>query len=134
MRPDLIFTIVAAVLGSSALFAFLQFLIQRRDSRESKSESIIHKIDAISVDVHNLSDKIDKNQATQARIRILQAGDDMRRNVLHSIEYFRQLNDDITLYEKYCEGHPDYKNNQAINTIQYINSVYQKCLKEDSFL
>ena len=134
MRTDLIFTIFAAVLGSSALFAFLQFLIQRRDSRESESESIIHKIDDVSTDVHNLSDKIDKNQATQARIRILQAGDDMRRNVLHSIEYFRQLNDDITLYEKYCESHPDYKNNQSINTIQYINSVYQKCLKEDSFL
>lgn len=134
MRTEIILTIVAAVLGSSALFAFLQFLIQRRDNRESEVDAIIHKIDDVSSDVHGLSDKIDRNQATNARIRILQAGDEMRLHVNHSAEYFRQLNDDITLYEKYCDDHPDYKNNQALNTIQYINEIYQKCLKEDNFL
>lgn len=134
MSVELILTIGCAVLGSSALFAFVQFLIQRKDTKEGEVGEILEKIDGVSDDVQHLSDKIDRNQATQARIRILQAGDEMRRTVLHSAEYFRQLNDDITLYENYCELHPDYKNNQALNTIQYINQVYQKCLKEDSFL
>ena len=131
---ELIMTIVAAVLGSSALFTFIQFLLQRKDNKDHETDVILEKIEDVSTDVHNLSDKIDRNQATQARIRILQAGDEMRRTVLHSAEYFRQINDDITLYENYCELHPDYKNNQALNTIQYINEVYKKCLKEDSFL
>lgn len=134
MRVELIMTIVAAVLGSSALFAFLQFLLQRKDNRRHEADVILHRLDDVSEDVHHLSDKIDKNQATNARIRILQAGDEMRRHVDHSAEYFRQVNEDITLYEKYCEAHPEYKNNQALNTIEYINNIYQKCMAEDSFL
>lgn len=131
---ELVLTIVAAVLGSSALFAFLQFIIQRKDNKEDKEDTIIEKIDSLSADIKNLSDKIDMNQATQARVRILRAGDELRQSALRSSEYYRQLNEDITSYEQYCSDHPDYRNNQATLTIQYINDVYQKCLKEDTFL
>ena len=131
---ELVLTIVAAVLGSSALFAFLQFIIQRKDNKEDKEDTIIEKIDGLASDIKNLSDKIDRNQATQARVRILRAGDELRQSAIRSSEYYRQLNEDITNYEQYCSDHPDYRNNQATLTIQYINDVYQKCLKEDTFL
>ena len=99
MKTELIVTIVIAVMGSSALFTFVQFLIQRRDNKDVRTHKILGKMQDLCNIVTELSAKIDRHQATQSRIRILRAGDEMRLNIKHSHEYFKQLNEDISLYQ-----------------------------------
>jgi len=148
----IILTIVGACLGSQGLFAFLQYLFSRKDKKNDKIDIVQKSIDELKKtvdvikaemenmrknfksDIDDVIDKIDRNQAIEARIRILRANDEMRQDVHHSYEYFKQLHSDITEYEKYCSKHPDFKNNEAINSIEYINRVYQECLNSNNFL
>lgn len=44
MNKDIIIAIVLAVIGSNALWGFMQFLIQRKDNREDCSKKIIEMI------------------------------------------------------------------------------------------
>ena len=85
-------------------------------------------------DIDSVKDNIAKTSAIQARIQILRANDELRQDVHHSYEYFRQLHQDITDYESYCDSHPEFKNNEAVNSIEYINRVYQDCLDRHNFL
>ena len=45
-----------------------------------------------------------------------------------------QILDDITKYERYCEEHPNFKNARTVATQKIIMEVYQKCVREGSFL
>ena len=40
----------------------------------------------------------------------------------------------VEWYEKYCNDHPNYKNNKAVFAIDTIKEVYKKCLKDKDFL
>ena len=53
---------------------------------------------------------------------------------LHTKEHFDEILDDITSYERHCEMHPGYRNSKANMAISNIETVYQKCLAEKSFL
>lgn len=149
---EIALTLVGAVFGSTGLFTFIQYLINRKDKNNDKLDGLQQSMDGLKVDISDLrddmnnmkegfrsdieglTDKIDRSQAIQARIRILRANDEMRQNVQHSYEYFRQLHQDITEYENYCATHPEFKNNEAINSIEYINRIYQDCLDGNNFL
>lgn len=41
---------------------------------------------------------------------------------------------DIDDYERYCESHPEYKNNRALMAISNIKRVYSENEKDDGFL
>lgn len=181
-------TIAVAVIGSGAVFGFIQFLITRKDNKNEKfiaidsqfknvhtkfdtfeksvndrfdkmASSVDAKFDRVeqaidkigqglkdihtrlSVDVQEVYDKIeevydhiDRTQAVNARIRILQASDEIRLGGKHSKEFFDQLSDDITLYENYCKEHTNFKNNRAIQAITNINSIYQERLHDNDFI
>lgn len=140
-----VWTILISVLSSSAVFGFIQFLVSRHDSRNGKLTELSNQISALSKSLDSLSKKVDNNDASmadmferdiaiQARIRILQASDEIRRSIYHSKEYFDQLHEDITDYEEYCRTHVDFKNNKSVHAIENINRVYQQCLKDNSFL
>jgi len=149
-------TILLAVLGSSAIFTFFQFLITRKDNKNDKLDKVISKIDTVKVEMSDgftaLNDKIEAvrtemnindeetrasleaNKATTARVRILRASDEILHKMRHSKEWFDQLNDDITFYETYCRDHPEFVNNKAKHAIDNINAVYAKALKDNDFL
>lgn len=142
---ETILAIIGTVLGSTGFFTFVQYLISRKDRKHDRFDELNRKIDGVKSDISDmqknvndsidrLNDKIDRNQAIEARIRILRASDEMRQHVHHSYEYFRQLHHDITDYENYCAIHPDFKNNEAVNAIEYSNRVYQECLDANNFL
>lgn len=152
MPTEVIVTSICSIIGSGAVVGFIQFLISRKDKKNDKFSELQKSIDEIQQDVGHvrsdvselrdnmntsidgLKDDIARGAAIQARIRILRANDELRQEVHHSYEYFRQLHHDITDYEKYCEAHPDFKNNEAVNSIEYINRVYQDCLDKNNFL
>lgn len=124
---DQLATIIVAIAGSTAVFSFLQFLIQRRDTNSNQLKEIMKRMDA-------LEDNVNQCHVVDARIRILQASDEMRRDVRHSEEFFDQLHEDITMYENYCRDHPEFRNNKSTHAIDNINRVYQECLRKDLFL
>ena len=51
----------------------------------------------------------------------------------HSKDSWDQCMADITGYEKYCDAHPDFKNNQAVITIEYIRKNYADRLEKHDF-
>lgn len=104
-------------------------------------KDLVDKLESVQDDVQNLQKKhdelrkrMDKDDTDQCRTRILRFSDELRRGVGHSEEFFNQILDDISDYERYCIEHPEYRNNKAGNAIAEIDKVYQKCMEKNSFL
>lgn len=130
-------TIFAALMGGAfgaALVSLFQFLITRKDKKDEKKDEIRVAVTGIKYELDTLRDEIAEDRATDARIRILRFSDEVRHNVRHSKESFDQVNLDIDTYRRYCEGHPDYKNNRAVMAIANIERVYAECLHNQDFL
>ena len=109
--------IVIAIIGSGAIFGFLQFIIQFLVTRNDMKMNFGKKLD-------DLNAKVDRNQAVLARTHILRFADDLRNGVHHSEEYFRQQMLDCDLYDKYCESHPDFSNGLTIIASKYIKDKF----------
>lgn len=99
-----------------------------------KLESVETDVKSLKENHDNLKNRMDKSDADDCRTRILRFADELRRGVEHSEEFFNQILDDISDYERYCSEHPEYKNSKATNAIAKIDKVYQKCMEENSFL
>lgn len=119
-------SVLAAILGSSGVWTFIQYKIEKKDSQAGKIDQIIDQIG-------KLSEKVDGNQAILARTHILRFDDELMNGIDHSQEYFRQQLDDIDTYEKYCKGHPDFRNSYAVSAINHIRSTYQSLLEKHEF-
>jgi hypothetical protein len=95
---------------------------------------VIDKVDQLSQDVSDLRDECGEREATLSRTHILRFGDEILHGIPHSKEHYHQILIDISMYEDYCDGHPGYVNNVAVETIKHIKKMYQKHMEEDSFL
>lgn len=82
----------------------------------------------------SIIDKIDENEANQARWRVLQFNTEILRGWRHSREEFIDALLMIDRYENYCKEHPNYQNNRAELAIDNIKRIYAKCMEENSFL
>ena len=109
--------IVIAIIGSGAIFGFLQFIIQFLVTRNDMKMNFGKKLD-------DLNAKVDRNQAVLARTHILRFADDLRNGVHHSEEYFRQQMLDCDTYDRYCEEHPDFSNGLTIIASKYIKDKF----------
>lgn len=134
MDSSVVVTIVAATLSSSALFEFIRYLITRKDNDKTEYNAIISEIAGLRQDIVDLHGDVDKMEAVNARIRILEASDEIRRRVKHSEEWFIQINEDITTYNRYCLANPTFKNNRAVHAIDNVNNAYKSALAENDFL
>ena len=114
---------LVAILCSGALFSFVQFLITFGFSRKDKSKEIETKIDA-------LSERIAENQAILARTHILRFSDELKNGIEHSNEYFRQQLDDCDTYDRYCKGHPEFKNSYTEIANKHIKETYKRLTRE----
>lgn len=127
-------TILCSVIGSSAVFGFMQFMISRYDKKHDKYGKILDQLSKLRKDIFDIRDEISTVSAVNARIRILQASDQIRRGTKMSEEYYNQINDDITTYNQYCDVNPDFKNNKAVHAVNNINRAYEEALQNDNFL
>lgn len=98
------------------------------------NKGVISKMEKIEKDVAEVKKEIGENTATSSRYRILRFDDEILHNTKHTKEHFDQILLDIDVYEKFCDNHPDFKNNLAVMAIKHIKQVYQKCSSENSFL
>lgn len=99
-----------------------------------KLDNITKRIDKIEEnDIKQSNDRL-QDKAEDARRRIINFSDEIRRNLRHSLENFNTILDDITFYKNYCRTHPDFQNEKAVHSISFIEEVYDNCVKDNNFL
>ena len=118
--------IILAVFASGGFWAFIQFLISRRDKTQQRLDEIAEKMSV-------LSGQIDRNAAVLARTHILRFDDELLNGIDHSKEYFKQQLDDIDTYDDYCRDHPDFQNSYAVMAAAHIKQTYQRLLEKGEF-
>ena len=91
-------------------------------------------LNKIERDLADVERKVGENTAVSSRYRILRFDDELLHEVKHTKEHFDQILYDIDVYERYCNEHPDFKNNLAVMAIKHIKNVYQKCSRDNLFL
>lgn len=75
-----------------------------------------------------------KENALEARRRILRFADECRRHEKHSEEYFNNVLEDISMYKDYCREHPLFENEKAVIAMSFIEDAYKHCYENDDFL
>lgn len=98
------------------------------------NKGILTKMEKLEKDVAEVKRGISESSAVTSRYRILRFDDEILHGTMHTKEHFDQILLDIDVYEKFCEEHPDFKNNLAIMAIKHIKTIYQKCSTDNSFL
>ena len=119
---EMITTIVVAALGSSWLGNALVNRFGRTSNR-----AIMARLDGIEK-------KVDQNEITRIRVRILAFNVELMRHEMHTREDFIDILSEINTYETYCKMHDDYSNNRAVMAIANIKRVYESCMEDNSFL
>lgn len=155
MDRDSIIAIFVAVIGSNALWGFIQFLLQRKDKKEDCSKKIIEMIqkldekldekiaeldgrsiernDKLNKKIDKLDDELSERGAISCRVRILKFMDEILEGWEHSHDSYVQAMQDITNYLNYCREHPEFKNHQTEASIEYIKNDYQERLEKNNF-
>ena len=77
MDMELVIAVVVAVVGSNALWGFIQFLVQRKDNKEDYSKKIIEKIERLNRKIDKLDDELGERSAISCRIRIIKFMDEI---------------------------------------------------------
>jgi hypothetical protein len=137
---DLFTTLVGFLLGGGVL-AFIQFLITRHDSKHDKMEEVNKSIRALSEDmkerfdvldrkIDTVNEKGDERFAVSSRVRILRFEDELQEKRKHSKDSWDQAMSDIDYYENYCQAHPKFKNNQTVATVEHIKHGYSERLEK----
>lgn len=155
MDRESIIAIFVAVIGSNALWGFIQFLLQRKDKKDDCSKKIMdmiqkldEKFDEKIAELDNrstqrndrLNKKIDKlngefgeHGAIACRVRILKFMDEILEGWTHSHDSYVQVMQDITNYINYCKENPNFLNHQTETTIEYIKKDYKNHLEKNDF-
>lgn len=137
--------IAIAAIGSTGLWKFLEFLIANHRKKKFDMNQAVQDIQKDMVilqdnqasmqrSITNLSDSVAEDQAITARVRILSFADDMMSNRQHSKDAFDQALCDIDNYDRYCNAHPEFKNNQTAMSREMILDQYKECEREGTFL
>ena len=87
-------------------------------------------ITAVSNKLDALEKKVDENQATAIRVRILQFENELQEGRKKSKDSWDQVMDDISRYELYTTTHPDFKNNITDATIRHLTKRYAELLEQ----
>ena len=126
IESELVITVIVAIIGSNALWGFLQFLLERKDKKKDCSKKILEAIQKIN-------NKIDQRTAIGCRIRILKFMDEIIEGWEHSKDSYNQIMRDITDYLQYCDDHPQFLNHQTDATIERIKKDYEQRLATNDF-
>ena len=76
----------------------------------------------------------DERDADLHRQNILRFNTDLLRDIKHTEEDFSEILSEIDYYERYCESHPNYRNNRAVHAIKNIEKVYDVRMEKHDFL
>ena len=155
MDKEIVIAIFVAVVGSNALWGFIQFLIQRKDNKGDCAKKILEMIqkldekfdekiteldersnqrnERLDKKIDKLDDELTERGIIACRVRILKFMDEILEGWEHSKDSYNQVIQDITNYERYCAEHPLFKNHQTVATIAHIKADYQERLEKNNF-
>ena len=133
MDMELVIAVIVAVVGSNALWGFIQFLVQRKDNKDECGKKIIEMIQKLDGKIDKLDDELGERSAISCRVRIIKFMDEILEGWSHSHDSYVQVMQDITNYLRYCAEHPDFKNHQTEATITHIQADYQERLEKNDF-
>ena len=120
-----VFALIVAIIGSNALFGFAQFIIQFLVTRSDMKQNFGKKLE-------DLNEKIDENQAINARVHILRFADELRfGEVCHSLDYYKQTLIDAQCYERYVISHPNFSNGITELSVEFIKDKYREELERN---
>lgn len=105
------------------------------------NEEMLYKIDVLQKKIEEL-EEVDRKQneerakenALEARRRILRFADECRRKERHSEEYFNNVLEDISEYKDYCSNHVTFENEKAVIAISVVEKAYNHCYENNDFL
>ena len=133
MDKELIIAIAVAVVGSNALWGFIQFLMERKDNKEDCTKKLMEMIKELDEKIDKINKNLNEHDAIACRVRILKFMDEILEGWEHSYDSYVQIMQDITNYLKYCMEHPEFKNHQTEASIEYIKADYQERLEKNNF-
>lgn len=119
-------------LGQQIGRAINKEVLEKQDAFQKESQEYRRNND---IQIRNLSNKLDRKSAEDARSRILRFGDEVKtKQIKHSEEFYNQVLADITDYDKYCKEHPNFKNERTVVTEKIIREAYEEHVKNNDFL
>lgn len=126
---EIVASIVASVLGSNGLWAFIQW-------KTDRNCALANHVAEIDKSIQRMDARAERDRAIIARTRILRFDDELKNNKTgHSEEYFRQiLQEDIPTYKNYCKAHSDFENGYTEKAVAHIGDMYEFCRDNDCFL
>ena len=145
-------TAFVGVLIGGGILTFVEFMIKRHDEKKSRKSGVLKAIsdldkkvderfDTLNAKISEVDEKVDERSAVSARVRILRFADEMMEGRKHSRDSYEQCLEDIDYYELYCfgdgeehKGHPNFKNNKTVSTVEYIKNNYAERLEKHDFL
>ena len=113
--------IIVTVIASGAFFSFIQFLLNRWDTKKGVEKK-----------VDDLTDNFERYKAILARNNILRFCDDLHNDLYHSQDYFKQTINDIDVYDNFCSKHPDFANGLTKMASEFIREEYKKRYLENN--
>lgn len=127
---SIILTIVITALGSSGLWSYLQHRMDKKSKIAETLSGIKSQLDDLNKKIDDVNGKIDESDAKQARINILRFDDELSADMKHSRDYFRQILEDIHVYEAYCADHKEFKNGYTKIAADHIRETYDQLWHE----
>lgn len=116
----------------SLLLNHIGSLLNHNITQELKG--IKEEISNTAKEVQTLKQDFERQNAINARTRILRFGDELlHEDRKHTKEHFDQIIRDCQSYSQYCEEHPDFENSVIVQTMKYIENAYCKCMEDRSF-
>ena len=111
---------------------FVQFMINRYDTKHDKEDTILSAINKLSDRVLRIESSLDERDAILARTHILRFKDEIYYNGAdsHSMEYYEQTLDDIQTYDRFCAENPRFANGRTKAAAEYIREEYDRLFKE----
>ena len=119
---------------SGGLVSLIEFFIRRNDEKKDKNSEVLKAIQNLADKVTGIENRMDKENADEARRNILAFDDELRRKVDHSEESYNQVLADIKFYRHYCREHDEYENDKATSAIAHIRETYQEVKNANKFI
>lgn len=125
---------ILELLIGGGLLAFIQWAFDKWSEYRGKKNKTAQAIEDLGKQINKLQETMEEQVAVNARTHILRFNDELYNGQEHSKDYFEQVIEDIDAYERYCSGHPLFKNGVTVLAVKNIKETYDRLTKEHKFL